>query len=746
MNRLLRTGLIVLLILVLPVLGVAQTADQNYNHAIGADGNAMVTGMAGSATELVIPSQLGGRPVTSIGENAFKDFRDVVSVEIPEGVVSIGKGAFRDSINLKSVTLPSTLRTIGESVFSGCSSLERIVIPEGVTEIPDNAFFRCVNMEEVVFPKSLKSIGKLSFAVNALKTLDLPLGLESIGEQAFYGSRNLVELKLPDTLRRIDEWAFFVSESLTKVIMPAGLQAMPSNLFDKAVQLETIAIPASVRQIKDDALFGGTLKPAKLKVQGFPGSEAQNFAGRVGLPFEALQATNEVRVVNDAGENAAGGRYAIDLSSDVRSLQFNASTFPESLWPGVEWKSSSAKIATVTPYGVVLGQGKGEATITATAVDGSGATANFKVNVANLARSLNITGENAIPSKGRVRLTAEVLPETTDNKKVDWSISDESLATIRNNGEVRAVEVTSRKDLTVTATTQDGSGVFGTYDMAIFPLASEIFVSRGEQLLENKGVLAIDLASAENTIQLGAKVLPEDAIQRVEWKSSSPKVAEINDQGQITGLKKGKATITATTTDGTREKVTLTVNVANLSKSVEVTGDNEVVSGGKITLKAAVLPETTDNKKVDWTTSDENIARVAKNGVVTARKVEGVQEVTITATAQDGSGASAIQTITVRPEVTTVTLLRDGQPLEPKAAIELDISAGETSLQLAAQVDPSDAIQKVNWKSSNDRVATVDENGLVTVLRRGRVSITATAADGSRKRAVCELTIVNNAN
>ena len=64
-------------------------------------------------------------------------------------------------------------------------------------------------------------------------------------------------------------------------------------------------------------------------------------------------------------------------------------------------------------------------------------------------------------------------------------------------------------------------------------------------------------------------------------------------------------------------------------------------------------------------------------------------------------------------------------------------------MKLDAVIDSSDAIQSVNWKSSNDKVISIDENGLVTALKKGKATITATAADGSRKRATCEITVTN---
>ena len=98
--------------------------------------------------------------------------------------------------------------------------------------------------------------------------------------------------------------------------------------------------------------------------------------------------------------------------------------------------------------------------------------------------------------------------------------------------------------------------------------------------------------------------------------------------------------------------------------------------------------------------------------------------------------------IIVHPLVTDILLSRDGVLLEKKAQLEVDLFDTNT-LNLIASLVPMDAIQAIKWVSSNERVATVDQSGIVTLLKKGNVRITATATDGSRSRANLELTITN---
>jgi len=743
MKRVFCTWAAIILSLLL-ITALAAELEQGFLYQIGNDGYMTVTAYIGAEADVIIPSQIAGRAVTKVGDEAFGDNSQLLSVMIPEGVVSIGKAAFQNCLNLANVSLPSSLSTIGESAFNSCAQLKQIVIPDRVTAIADSTFLRCLQLKDVTFPTELKSIGRRAFAVTGIVNLDLPFSLDSIGDQAFYGNRNLISVTLPNSIREIGEFAFFVCENLTSVILPAGLTSIASGVFDKCPKLEMVAIPMSVKHIMDDALYGGLLKPDSLRIFGVKGSEAENYARRAGLPFESVAAATSVQITLNE-QDAAGKKLAIDLSSGDKSLQLQAVALPDTLWSGVEWISSSPNIAVVDLYGLVTGLTKGEATITATSVDGSGVQAALQLNVANLAKSISISGESAIPAKGKVTLKAVVLPTTTDNKNVEWSVSDSTIASINASGVVTASDVTQKRLVTVTAAVKDGSGVIGIYELTINPLVSSVGLSLADQVLEDKAAISIDLSSGQTSIQLVANLMPADAIQRVVWKSSSPKVASVSEDGLITGLKKGIVTISATSTDGTKKVAFCTINVANLTKQISISGETAVTAGKSITLKAVVLPETTDNRKVLWTSSDETAAKVNKSGVVTAKKVNERKEVTFTAVVEDGSGVSAAYLVTVYPEATEVGLSMDGQALEAKAALAIDLSSAVTSIQLSAYVLPVDAAQKVVWKSSDPRVASVDENGLVTGLKKGKTTITVTTSDGTKKRANCIVTVSSSA-
>ena len=147
-------------------------------------------------------------------------------------------------------------------------------------------------------------------------------------------------------------------------------------------------------------------------------------------------------------------------------------------------------------------------------------------------------------------------------------------------------------------------------------------------------------------------------------------------------------------------------------------------------LVATVLPESAADKSVAWTSSNEAVATVDANGMVTAI---AVGEATITATTTDGSDLSASCKVTVVP-VLAISIQLDKTEFD---AMEI------TEFQLTATVLPENTTNKgVVWTSSDNEIASVDETGLVKMLRVGSVVITATTVDGSDLSASCHITIV----
>ena len=147
-------------------------------------------------------------------------------------------------------------------------------------------------------------------------------------------------------------------------------------------------------------------------------------------------------------------------------------------------------------------------------------------------------------------------------------------------------------------------------------------------------------------------------------------------------------------------------------------------------LNSTVAPSTATNKSVSYKSSDETIATVSSNGTVTG-VAEG--EATITVTTQDGN-KSDTATVTVKKAVVNVT----GVTLD-KTTLSLEVGSTAT---LNATIAPSNASYKaVSFTSSDDAIATVDDDGLVTAVKAGTADITVESLMDGSKTAKCTVTV-----
>ena len=229
------------------------------------------------------------------------------------------------------------------------------------------------------------------------------------------------------------------------------------------------------------------------------------------------------------------------------------------------------------------------------------------------------------------------------------------------------------------------------------------------------------------TAELVATISPKNADnQTVLWSSSDGSVASV-DNGKVTALKAGKATITAKSDDG---GFTATCSITVNPKTVEVTSVTlskeglALTEGESETLIATVNPEDATDKSITWSSSDTSIVTV-EEGKVTALK-EGVAA--ITAMAGDKSATCMVTVAKKIIEVESIELSNN----------TLDLTEGDTET-LVATVKPDNATDKtVQWRTSDKSIATVSDNGLVTALKAGNVTITASCGDKSDN---CNVTI-----
>lgn len=266
-------------------------------------------------------------------------------------------------------------------------------------------------------------------------------------------------------------------------------------------------------------------------------------------------------------------------------------------YDGVIWASSNASVANVNS-GAVSAVKEGTATITASA-GGKSATCSVKVSSKIVAVTSITLDKTSLSMKvGETEtITAIVSPDNATDKTVEWGSSDVAVATVADG------IITAKKSGEATITAKSGS--------CIAECKVTITVSAESVTLDKT---SLSLAIGESAT-LTATVKPDDATDKtVAWSSSDESVAKV-DNGKVTAVKSGKATVTAKCGVKTAEcAVTVTVPVSSITLDKTTLS---LVIGESFTLTATVKPDDATDKTVTWSSSDESVARV-DNGKVTA--------------------------------------------------------------------------------------------------------------------------------
>ena len=244
------------------------------------DGKVTITDCDNSLSgDIVLPSKIEGKPVTSIGDNAFGFCSSLTSITIPNSVTSIGDDAFYNCSSLTSITIPNSVTRIGDFAFCGCSSLTSITIPDGVTSIGNYAFEHCSSLTSITIPNSVTRIGDSAFCgCSSLTSVTIPDSITSIGTCAFEGCKKLTQINvdkantvylsvngvlfnknktelikypdgkadtsysIPGSVTSIANYAVYYCSSLTSIAIPDGVTSIGYGAFDGCDKLNQINV------------------------------------------------------------------------------------------------------------------------------------------------------------------------------------------------------------------------------------------------------------------------------------------------------------------------------------------------------------------------------------------------------------------------------------------------------------------------------------------------------------------------
>ena len=378
----------------------------------------------------------------------------------------------------------------------------------------------------------------------------------------------------------------------------------------------------------------------------------------------------------------------------------------------VKYTSTNSSIVRVDDDGKVTLVSAGVASIIATSVDSPSVSAMCNVTVTTPVTgiTLDVTSLSMVVGETR-KLTYTLLPTSATNKEVTWASSDPSVATISATGSVTAVKAGSA---IITITTKDGK-YSKSCTVTVSQYASAIKLDVNEKTL-NVG----------DTYSLIVTTTPSSSSDSFTWETSNSNVATVSATGKVTAKAEGTAIIIVKSNRGLTAFCNITVK--QQASGLELNYDKKtVIVTNSFTLKATVLPANASNQKVKFVSSDSSIATVTEKG-----KVKGIKGGTaiITVTSVDG-GYKSTCIVTVKELVTSISM---------KSSYKL--GKGKT-YQLVPKITSNSATTtKLQWSSSNTKVAKVDKNGVVKAISYGTVKITAKATDGSGAKAVSTIRVI----
>ena len=393
--------------------------------------------------DIVIPKQVTYNDieysVTSIGYAAFLNCFDLTSVEIPNSVTSIGRGAFYQCSGISSIEIPNSVTSIGELAFGGCVNLASINIPNFITEIGQFTFSLCKNVESIIIPDSVINIADGAFSgCSSLTSVAIPNSVTSIGYYAFSMCDNLKNVYITDieaycNIKFYDflysfytypnpvyyaENLYLNGELIEDLVIPEGIEKISNYLFYNLDHIKSVTIPNSVTSIGSsafsdcDGLTSVTIGDSVTSIGNSAFKGCDNIKKIESKANKAPTIENEDQFSENVYANA-------DLFVPIGYEDNYKNAYAWSKFKNVIGKDFSVKVTLieVTPTEVEAEEGS------------------------------------------EVQLSVVVLPEEATNKEVAWSSSNESVATVDNNG---LVSIHKEGEATITATTTDGSNLSAT--------------------------------------------------------------------------------------------------------------------------------------------------------------------------------------------------------------------------------------------------------------------------------------------
>ena len=569
-----------------------------WNYCIYDDGTAGVIGYSGTSTTATLPVNIDNHNVKYyvsllLYSNEYGTSGDKIEKLIipdtnsPIAVDENITSVFRGSLNLKEVQIGTLfINIIPNNCFDGCKKLSKVTFSDK-------------------FLEQAKSNGTTKFSnecfanCSSLKTFVVPEGIKDISGSAFQKSS-------------IENFVFQTENT------DCYLTSVVSDLKNVVLLKDTSSVSFANEQEVNYPIKFYASKTSKVE--------------------------NNIKVLKEWYPQEYGIEYqpvfvdlaTVNIDSMIEAWQNGEEPTEPTTTSTTVTTATTTSTSTTQPSSSSISTPDEPVTETTTVPTSTTETKPTVVKASGISLNTNKLALTRYGTDVKEKLTATVTPDETTNKNVKWTSNNKKIATVDENGYVTAK---GKGIARITATTTDGSNLSATCTVTVKQMVTMIVntmnINRGSKNVNRKLPVMVGNNATNKTLN---------------YRSGNSKVVSVNAKGQITAKKKGTATVSVKTTDGTNIVVYYRVTVKQLVTSVKL--NKKAISlkaKGKAkqktyTLKATVTKDA-NNKKVKWTTSNKKVAVVNSKGKVTAKK-KGTCYISVTST--DGSRKSAKCKVTVK--------------------------------------------------------------------------------------------------
>ncbi len=669
----------------------------------------------------MLQSAVFGKSLERIGDTAFKDCASLVSMDI-SGISELGAGAFMKCTSLESVAMGDAMSYICPETFRGCGNLDKVTFGACISSIGKSAFEGCASLKNLPEIGSLTEICPLAFnGCVSLKKAEIGENVQTIANSAFAGCASLSKisvsegnkayssvngclysgdgarlilcpmgykgtLKLPESVKEIGDYAAVGCRGISDAAMNEGLDSIGKAAFLGCTDLSSLSLPDSLENISPAALgmylYDGSVKKEQyLRVFASGGGCAEKYCADRMLPFTPYEDTfflSSERVV-------LAEKKTFTLKCGFISRKKAK----------IIWESSDESVVKVSD-GKLTALSRGNAEVTVSA-EGIGSR---KVNVSvvspdEIGKSSEKTFDTRFVYCGESVELSSIFSQIIDpifSADRFWYSSAPSVASVTNDG-----RVTGHCRGTANITCRMPDGAENNVLVTVTQKPAEFVLTAPENEL-----------SVGESAAAGRTFFPSYSADGITWESDDESVATVDENGLITAVGQGQCAVTATAKSGLKSSVTLNCVIPAESISLNKEERN-VYQGKQFNLKVSVTPENS-KQKITWRSSDPSVASVNSKGKVTGKSFGSA-----VIYAENAGGLSAecrVNVITRAEELS----------LDVK---NIKINQG-TTYKLNAILRPSyspETTDTCTWNSTNEKVATVDENGLITAVGAGKCII-----------------------